>query len=262
MDNPFLAPNSVGGNVVLDLDGVVFLGSGPIEGVGPALRRLASDGWTVVFATNNGTRTRSHIVDRIGSQTGFRPVPEHVITSAVAATTMIAPSDQPVFVVGEDGLRETLRDADIAMTDAADACRTVLVALDRGFDYRTLSDASSAVRDGARFIATNGDLTFPTPDGQVPGAGSIVAAVAAASGRDPEFAGKPHRPMIEAVRRVLSPGDVWVIGDRPETDLALAVAAGWRSVLVLSGVTRDPADVPDRWRPDLIVESLPGLFDQ
>jgi HAD superfamily hydrolase (TIGR01450 family) len=259
MDNPFLAPHEHPGNVVLDLDGVVFLGSEAIPGAGAALQRLADCGWRVLFATNNATRSLTTITDRISKQTGFVPDPGLVVTSAIAACELIGEEDQPVHPVGEQGLRDTLTAAGIRLTANATDARTVIVALDREFSYDTLREASGAIRSGARFIATNTDVTFPTPDGQVPGAGSIVAAVVAAAGSDPEIAGKPYGPMISAVSQRLGAGETWMIGDRPETDLAFARAAGWRSVLTLSGVTSDPNDVPERWRPDLVADSLPEL---
>lgn len=261
MDNPFLATDAAVGNVVLDLDGVVFLGRDPIPGAGAALARLAASGWRVIFATNNATRTRDYVVDRI-SHTGYTPDPELVITSAIAASRLLSEADGPVYVVGEEGLRSTLRDAGVTITEDATDARCVVVALDRSFDYDRLAAASGAIRRGARYIATNSDVTFPTPDGQVPGAGSIVAAVTAAAGVEPTFAGKPHRPMIDAISAVLEPGETWMVGDRPETDLAIAHAAGWHSVLTLSGVTSDPARVPEEWSPDLVVDSLPDLIGQ
>lgn len=259
MDNPFLAPTAHGGNVVLDLDGVVFLGAEAIPGAGEALSTLRDRGWTVAFATNNATRSREYLVDRISRQTGFDPDPRRIVTSAISAAVMVRSDDHPVFVVGEEGLRSTLGEAGIPLTADAGSANCVVVALDRGFGYEALAAASSAIRRGARFIATNSDVTFPTPEGQVPGAGSIVAAVAAASGVEPEFAGKPYPPMVAAVSRVLGPGPTWMIGDRPETDLAFAATAGWRSVLTMTGVTDDPASIPAEWAPDLVVASLPDL---
>jgi HAD superfamily hydrolase (TIGR01450 family) len=212
-----------------------------------------------MFATNNATRSVDTIAARISDQTGFEADPGSIVTSALAACELVHPTDQPVLAVGEQGLLDTLADHGITVTGAHDDARSVIVALDRAFTYDRLRDASTAIRDGARFIATNTDATFPTPSGQVPGAGSIVAAVAAASGVEPEVAGKPHAAMIDAVARRLRPGDTWMIGDRPETDLAFARAAGWRSALTLTGVVSDPEQVADEWRPDLVIESLAAL---
>ena len=131
----------------------------------------------------------------------------------------------------------------------------VVVGWDRGFDFSRLARAADAVRAGARLVGTNEDATFPTPDGLLPGAGALLAAVAYASGATPEVAGKPHAPMRRLVRERV--GSVTtVVGDRPSTDGALARALGARFALVLSGVTGEreldglePA--PDAVAPDL-----------
>jgi 4-nitrophenyl phosphatase len=259
MNNPFLATGVAPGNVVLDLDGVVFLGCEVIAGSAEALSALSQAGWRILFATNNGTRSIDDIAERIASQTGFAPDPDLIITSGLAAAGMLSVGDQPVYVVGERGLHTIFAHAGIAVTSDPGEAAAVVVALDREFSYDRLADASVAVRGGARFVATNTDHTFPTPTGQVPGAGALVAAVSTAAGREPEVAGKPHMPMIEAVSKRLGPGETWMVGDRPETDIAFAATAGWRSVLALSGVTERAELVPPELQPDLVVESIADL---
>jgi 4-nitrophenyl phosphatase len=112
----------------------------------------------------------------------------------------------------------------------------VVVGFHRSFDFDELDRASRAVRDGARFISTNLDATYPVPGGLMPGSGSITAAVATASGRQPEVAGKPEAPMVELVRARLGNTGI-VVGDRPSSDGALADALDWPFALVLTGVT-------------------------
>jgi 4-nitrophenyl phosphatase len=247
------------GNIVLDVDGVILLGGDAIEGSGSALHSLCDDGYRLIVATNNATRTPLQAADRIGRICGFRPSPDLVVTSSVAAAGLIGKADQPVLAVAEEGMAETLRLAGIEVTTDPSAAATVMVGLDRGFTYARLAEAASVVMRGARFIATNSDPTFPTPRGPEPGAGSLVAAVASASSTTPEVAGKPHRPMQEAVSRLLGDGPVWMVGDRPDTDLAFAKEAGWRSVLTLSGVTSSADVVPAKWTPDIVIDSLSAL---
>ncbi len=112
----------------------------------------------------------------------------------------------------------------------------VVVGFHREFDYDALDRASAAVRAGARFVATNLDATYPVPGGLIPGAGSLVAAVATAAGSTPEVAGKPEAPTVGLIRERFGTTGV-VVGDRPSTDGALATAIGWPFALVLSGVT-------------------------
>ncbi len=247
------------GNVVLDLDGVIFLGSGAIPGSARVLTAMSARGARVIFATNNATKTTAQIAARLAEVVGFSVDPASIVTSAVAAAGSLTLDDQPVFIVGETGLAETIQGAGHSLTAHSNAARSVVVGLDRSISYDKLEGASTAVRRGARYIATNTDATFPVPGGSVPGAGAIVAAVSTASGRDPEVAGKPHRPMIAQIEPLLAPGTTWMIGDRPETDIALAKAAGWISVLTLSGVTSGSQVVPSELTPDVTIDSIGDL---
>lgn len=261
MRDSFLAIDSRPGNVVFDLDGVVFLGTGAISGARGALEAIAASGANVLFATNNATKTTAYIANRIQTLTGFAPKDGSVATSATAVAAMLHAADDPVLIVGEAGLAETLVSSRRTLTHDATVAKTVVVGLDRHITYEKLERASTAIRRGARFIATNTDATFPTPEGPVPGAGAIVAAISAAAGNEPEVAGKPYPPMIAHVSELLGPGATWMVGDRPETDLALARAAGWSAVLTLTGITHAAADVPADLTPDLVIESIADLTE-
>ena len=253
------------GTIVLDVDGVILLGSGSIAGAGEALDALRADGFRLIVATNNATRSPEQAADRIGELTGFGFDPAHIVTSSIALAGMIGRKDQPVLAVAEPGMAMTLRSRGIAVTDEPQEAATVAVGLNRAFTYDILAAASAAVLRGARLIASNTDATFPTPHGPAPGAGAIVAAVERASGTTAEVAGKPHHPMRTAVADRLTPGPVWMVGDRPETDLSFGKSAGWTTVLALSGVTSDAAKVPKELTPDLVIDSLadlPGLLAQ
>jgi len=244
---------------VCDLDGVLYLDGHPIPGSGAALREIAERGYRIVFATNNSTRTPAAVAARIEESTSFPAAPRQVVTSSMAAASLLHPEDSPVLVIGEAGVTEAVAAAGLALTDDPGAAAAVVVGYTRRFDYDMLVRASAAVRGGARFVATNTDATLPTPTGPIPGGGSLVAAVATAAGRTPEVGGKPHRAMAEAIERLLGPGPTWVVGDRPETDLALAAGRGWTGVLVLTGVTGDPRSVPSEHAPDLVLPSLADL---
>jgi 4-nitrophenyl phosphatase len=144
-------------------------------------------------------------------------------------------------------------------TEVPEAAEAVIVGLDTGISYERLRSAVMAVRNGARFIATNADPTYPTPSGLWPGAGAIVAAIEVAAGIEPEIAGKPHPAIRSLIRTRLVPGPVWVVGDRPETDVAMAKVEGWTSVLVLTGVVGAADQVPEEYQPDVILPSLADL---
>lgn len=257
------ARSNPAGNVVCDLDGVVYVGDSGVPGAGAALRSLEDDGYRLVMATNNSTRSPAAVADRLEALTGYRPSPESIVTSSIAAATLLSPADSPALVIGETGVVEALGERGIQITSRAGDARSVVVGLTRRFDYGMIRDASRAIRAGARFVATNTDSTFPTADGLVPGAGALVAAVAAAAEVPPEVAGKPHPAIRRSIAARLGPGPTWMVGDRAETDLALAAAEGWHKVLVLSGVTGNPGSVPADLRPDIVVATiaeLPGVL--
>jgi 4-nitrophenyl phosphatase len=242
------------GNLICDLDGVVYRGKDPVPGSATALAALEAAGWRIIFCTNNSARTPEEVAERVRAITGYEGRAEQVITSAAAAAGLLAESKPPTFVLGGDGVRTALEKEGIPVTAVGSEAGAVVVGLATGLTYDWLREASSAVMRGARFIATNDDPTFPAEDGLWPGAGSIVAAVERATGVMAEVAGKPFPPMRRLLHQNLGPGPVWVVGDRPDTDLALAsVEPGWRSALVLTGVSPgrnlDPA-------PDLVAADL------
>jgi 4-nitrophenyl phosphatase len=226
-------------NVICDIDGVVYRGDQLVPGSDDALDRLIRAGVHVWFATNNSTKTPKMVSDRITAMTGVAVAPESIVTSSEAAVGMLREHDRPVMVLGSSGIIGALSQAGIETTEDPARARALLVGLDFDLSYDRLTRAANAVRGGARFIATNTDPTYPVADGLLPGGGSMVAAVQTTTGVDAEVAGKPHAPM-RALLRSRGITDAWVIGDRVDTDIALARAEpDWRSILVLSGVTRE-----------------------
>jgi HAD superfamily hydrolase (TIGR01450 family) len=224
-------------NVVCDLDGVLYRGESVIPGADVGLRMLEDVGIGVTFVTNNSTNTPSDITAKIERVVGVSVGPESVITSAQAATEMLSPDDWPVYVFGETGIKVALTAAGVEVTEDAAIAGTIISGLHRGLSYEAIGATAAAVSSGARFIATNVDPTFPTATGFMPGAGAMVAAIAAVAGVQPEVAGKPNQPMLSLVERRVGPS-AWVIGDRIDTDMAMSEAMpGWTSILVLTGVT-------------------------
>ncbi|HUG75090.1 MAG TPA: HAD-IIA family hydrolase [Acidimicrobiia bacterium] len=247
------------GNVVLDLDGTLYRASEPIPGAVEAVRAIEEAGWRVVIATNNATRHRREVAEHVRRVAGLEVAKERVVTAADAAVRALTTDDAPVFVVGQSGLRLTLEEAGIELTEVPDEARSVVIGLDRAFDYDRLAAASRAVFGGARLVATNGDTTFPGPSGLEPGAGALVAAVAAVTAVTPTVAGKPNEPMREAVASVLGPGPTVVVGDRLDTDIAFGATAGWPTILVLTGVTDESSLADASPMPDLVIASLADL---
>jgi len=251
------------GNLVCDLDGVVYLAQTAIPGAGPALTALEQRGYRIIFATNAPIRLPAEVAAHIAAASGYAARAEQVLTSAMAAASVLSPADAPVLVVGEGSLGPTLEAAGLALSPNPHEARSVVVGLDRQLTYDHLRRAAQAVLGGARLIACNVDPTYPTESGLWPGGGAIVAAVETASGRRAEVVGKPYPAMTALLRRALGPGPTWVVGDRPETDLALGHEEGWTTVLVLTGVVTDPGEVPRHLQADVVVPrlaDLPGLL--
>lgn len=242
--------------VVLDLDGVVVRGSTAIPGAPAAVAALRRAGLGVAFATNNATRTPQQVAELLRAA-GVPAHPHEVATAAVAAASLLPPGAR-CLVIGMDGLREALAARGCQRVEDPAEAEAVVVGLDTGLTYDALRRATLALRAGARFVATNTDATFPAPEGLVPGNGATVAALVTASGRRPEVAGKPHPPLLRAAAATLPEGHVLMVGDRADTDLDGAVALGWDSALVLSGVTgRD--DLDGRPRPTYLLDDLAAL---
>lgn len=234
-------PPPPGGTWVVDLDGVVWLAGRPIAGADEAVARLRGAGVRVLFATNNSAPTRAEL-HRSLAHCGITADDADLLRSSDVAAGLLVPGTT-ALVLGDDGVVEALagRGVTVVPEPPADA---VVVGITRTFTYDALARAMAAVRGGALLVGTNEDPTFPTPDGLVPGAGALLAAVATASGAEPEVAGKPHRPTADAIAaRVPDGGLRAMVGDRPSTDGALAVQLGVPYALVLSGVT-PPDGIP------------------
>lgn len=247
--------------LVCDLDGVLYRGDVPIPGAIEKLRELSEAGLRLVFCTNNSNPTVDAYVSKLG-RLGLDVARDQLVSSAVVAAEVLAGSaGSTAIVIGGDGIREALATAGLreAESDAREA-DLVLVGFDPTFTYAEMKRAAFAVRDGAALVATNEDASFPAPDGLWPGAGAILASIERATGARARVLGKPNDPMMDVVaRRLKGCRAVAIVGDRPDTDLAGGVARGWKTILVLSGVTEE-RDVPKVTpRPDLVLGSLAEL---
>jgi HAD superfamily hydrolase (TIGR01450 family) len=243
---------------LLDLDGVVWLAEEPIPGSAEAIEALRrTHGQRVVFLTNNSSATLDEYLAKL-ERCGVPTEPEDLITSAQAAATLVAPGETALVCAGP-GVEEALaaRGVRTVRTGAADA---VVVGWHRDFDFGRLTAAFDAVHGGARLIGTNDDATYPTPAGPLPGGGSILAAVAYASGATPTVAGKPFAPMAELLKLRVDDPEM-MVGDRPSTDGRFAERVGIPFGLVLSGVT-SPEAPPVEPAPARVADDLRSLVAQ
>jgi HAD superfamily hydrolase (TIGR01450 family) len=244
---------------LLDLDGVVWLAEQPIPGAAEAIERLRTDlGQRVVFLTNNSSATVAEYLAKL-ERCGVPTAADDLITSAQAAAALVAPGETALVCAGA-GVEEALvaRGATTVREGRADA---VVVGWHRDFDFGRLTAAFDAVHGGARLIGTNDDATYPTPDGPLPGGGSILAAVQYASGVTATVAGKPFGPMADLLHaRVEDP--VIMVGDRPSTDGGFAQRVGVPFGLVLTGVTSEATAPQADPAPAHVAADLATLVDQ
>ncbi len=244
--------------VVCDIDGVIIVGKEPVPGAGEALRRIAASGRKVLFITNNSTKTRQVVAERIESIVGYSTEPETIITSGLATGLFIRDDVSQAYVLGSDGLRATLSETGVRLTPGWKEADAVVVGLDFEVTYRKLVEATLAVQNGAQLYATNTDASYPSTEGLYPGAGALVSVIETATGVTAVACGKPYPPMRQLMENFVKEPAV-MVGDRPETDLALGKAEGWATALVLTGVTNTAADVDPAYTPDLVLESIRGL---
>ncbi|WP_231635201.1 HAD-IIA family hydrolase [Luteipulveratus halotolerans] len=256
--------------LVCDLDGVVYAGPTAIPHATAALEQAKGQGVQVVYATNNASRTPQDVAQHL-QELGLSVDAGDVVTSATAGAQLLADSldgGARVLAVGGDGVTEALRAVGLRPVRASgsgDVERPVAVLQGYGaaVTAQDLADAAYAVQDGARWVATNTDRTLPTQRGRAPGNGTLVDAVRAAVDRDPQVVGKPGPAMYERAVAVLRtvPSKVLGIGDRLETDIAGAHAAGLPALLVLTGVHGmvDLVRAAPEQRPEYVVADLREL---
>jgi HAD superfamily hydrolase (TIGR01450 family) len=231
--------------LLVDLDGVVYVGAEAVPGAPDALDRARATGSRVLFVTNNAARPPGDVAAHL-SRIGVRAGPADVVTSAQAAAGMLAdrlPDGAAVLVVGGEGLERALAERGLRPVRAAeDDPVAVAQGFSPGLAWPELAEAAYALGRGLEWVATNRDRTLPTPRGLAPGNGSFVALLETATGRSPRVAGKPERPLFdEAVTRSGGTRPL-MVGDRLDTDVGGANGAGLPALLVLTGVS-GPAEL-------------------
>lgn len=253
--------------LILDMDGVLWKADSPIGDLPATFTRIQERGLKVAFSTNNGTRSPEEYVTRLKGF-GVHAEPTQIITSALGVAEILSrkfPNGAPVFAIGEAGVFEALHAKNFETLSVEDApkAQAVIASIDRQINFSKMLEATLLVRRGVPFYATNPDKTFPTPRGEIPGAGAWLSVITTATGVEPIYAGKPFPYLIELALQRLGTrmAETLVVGDRLETDIAAGQAVGCPTVLVLSGVsTRGQAEA---WkpRPDWIAESLASLLE-
>jgi len=241
--------------VISDMDGVIYRGAQLIEGAQHFVAKLLERGLPFLFLTNNSEQTAAELVAKL-HKLGIPNLEEkHFLTSA-RTTALFVAQQQPgarCFVVGGDGLRHELERVGCTLTDSKPDY--VIVGKTRKLDYAMLRTASQLIAAGARFIGTNPDLIDPVEgEGFEPAAGSILAAVEAATGKKPYIVGKPNALMMLIARKQLNAhsSETLMVGDRMDTDIISGMEAGMTTVLVLSGVSNQRTLDEFPFKPDLV----------
>uniref|UniRef100_A0A7C1JZC2 HAD-IIA family hydrolase n=1 Tax=Caldilinea aerophila TaxID=133453 RepID=A0A7C1JZC2_9CHLR len=253
--------------VLFDMDGVIYVGHRPLPGVQALLDYLDATGRRWMLVTNNAALTSQQFSEKVAAM-GLRVPSQRILGSAEATASWLRHQvekgwpEGKVIVNGQDGLRTALIAAGFELTNDPFEATYAVSGANFKLTYEDLANVTLAIRNGARFIGTNSDRTYPTERGQVPGAGAILALFTAATDQEPIVIGKPNAPMFEeAMRRLgVTAEETMMVGDRYETDIAGALRLGMLTVGVLTGVdtraTFEAQSVP----PHLIVEGLPELL--
>lgn len=247
--------------VILDMDGVLWRADEVLPGVAEFFEFVQQRQIKFALATNNSTKMVDTYVERL-NRFSIPAGPEHVITSAVATCDYIShrySPGTPVYVIGGDGILRGL--AERGYPHDPQRAEIVVVGMDFQVSYEKLKTATLLIRAGASFIGTNGDRTFPTPEGVVPGNGSILASIQTATDVEPVVIGKPERAMFDVAldRLGTAPDETLMIGDRLETDILGAQRAGLKTALVLTGIATAEEARTASIQADAVFDELPDL---
>ena len=253
-------------HVAMDMDGVLYRGDQPLPGAIETLKTLRQRGVRIAFITNNASRHRQELAEKVSSL-GFHCDTDEVWGSAHTAALYIAKEapEARVFVVGTAGMVREMHEAGVTVVPTHAGATHVVAGLDPDLTYEKLKQAHYAICQGAKFIATNLDATYPdTLTTTTPGGGAIVAVLRTSTGVEPLVIGKPQTTSLALVAEAwgVGPADIVGVGDRLDTDIVAAKAFGCLAVLVLTGIsTRAEAEAAHGLeRPDVILPDLTGLL--
>jgi 4-nitrophenyl phosphatase len=261
-----LLPKELGiRGVILDMDGVLWKDMQPIGDLPAIFSQLRDLGMAVILATNNATKTVDQYLAKL-TKFGVFLESWQVVNAAQAVAFYLTkqfPKGGQVYIVGEPSLKETLAASGFFQADPKDpAILAVVAGMDYNLTFDKLRQATILIRKGLPFIGTNPDRTFPTPEGLMPGAGSVLAAIEAASETTPIIAGKPEPLLYNmAMERLgVTPQETLAVGDRLDTDILGGQNAGCRTAVVLTGISSREAAEAWKPAPDIIAPDLTSIF--
>jgi HAD superfamily hydrolase (TIGR01450 family) len=245
---------------LFDLDGTIYLGDQPIHGAPDAIKRLREMGKTIRFLTNDPRPTRKKIVDRLNKMQITSYIKEIVTAGWTTAAYLRENNIRSAYVVGSKELKSELAHLGIKVIDKG-SCEAVVVGCDEHVSYHDIQQATKHIFQGAKFIATNADPSFPTPEGPYPATGAIVKAIEVSTDIHPTIIGKPYSPMfLMAIQSLDKKLRMVVIGDNPSTDILGAHQIGIAGILVSKKKVVFPS-AHDFRIPDAVIPDLSSIFN-
>ena len=246
-----------------DMDGVLVKEGDMIPGADKFLQALEENGIEFMVLTNNSIHTPRDLSARL-HKTGLAIPEERIWTSATATAHFLTTQvhESTAYVVGESGLTTALHEAGWILTDSDP--EFVVLGETRTYSFEAITTAINLLRQGAKFIATNPDVTGPAPEGILPATGSVAALITAATGKKPYYIGKPNPVMMRSALNTIGAHseNTVMIGDRMDTDVKSGLEAGMRTILVRSGISNDEVVRRYPYRPTRVVDSIADLVDR
>lgn len=242
---------------LIDLDGTMYKGTELIEEAAGFVKSLVDLHIPYLFVTNNSSRTPTQVAEKLKGF-GIQAEESQVFTTSLATANYIYEQNPSgsVYVIGEEGLRTAI--AEKGFTPAEEAADFVVIGIDRELTYEKLAVGCLAVRNGATFISTNGDIALPTERGFMPGNGSITSVITVSTGKKPIFIGKPESIIMEQALKVLGvrKEETIMVGDYYDTDIMAGINAGMDTLLVHTGVTTKELLKNYETQPTYTIDSL------
>jgi 4-nitrophenyl phosphatase len=224
---------------LIDLDGTMYKGTERIEAASDFVKKLRHQQIPYLFVTNNSSRTPAQVAEKL-TNFDIPAVEKQVFTTSQATANYIyeRKKDATVYVIGEEGIQTAIEEKGLRFGGEEDA-DFVVVGIDREISYEKLAIACLAVRKGATFISTNGDIAIPTERGLLPGNGSMTSVISVSTQTKPIFIGKPEAIIMEQALKVLGTPqeETLMVGDYYDTDILAGMNAGMDTLLVHTGVT-------------------------
>ncbi|MFP5180303.1 TIGR01457 family HAD-type hydrolase [Bacillus altitudinis] len=242
---------------LIDLDGTMYKGTEKIEEAGQFVHKLNELNIPYLFVTNNSSRTPKQVAEKLVSF-DIPATEEQVFTTSMATANYIAEQkkDASVYVIGEEGIQQAIKEKGLSF--GQEDADFVVVGIDRGITYEKLAVGAIAIRQGAQFVSTNGDIAIPTERGLLPGNGSLTSVLTVTTTVQPTFIGKPESIIMEQAMRVLGTdvSETLMVGDNYDTDIMAGMNAGMDTLLVHTGVTTKELLQKYDKQPTYVIDSL------